>query len=115
MTGEKLIAICIVLVIAGSPFLFWLVLYFANPLSPDDLKKQIARVKRLRWVLYIAGVALGVFWIVDQMPKNYWIFGSAVISASAGLVFPDTWLKNRLARSEQMGPTAPIPSRRPCK
>jgi hypothetical protein len=112
MTQEKLSAICIVLLIATSPFFFWLILYFANPRSQDELKTQISRVKRLRWVVYFAGVALGVFWIIDHMPNHYWIFGSAVISASAGLVFPDTWLKNRLARSQALeisSPTAITP------
>ena len=35
MTQEKLSAICIVLLIATSPFFFWLILYFANPRSQD--------------------------------------------------------------------------------
>ena len=88
MTQEKLSAICIVLLIATSPFFFWLILYFANPRSQDELKTQISRVKRLRWVLYFAGVALGVFWIIDHMPNHYWIFGSAVIVLAIDRLVP---------------------------
>jgi hypothetical protein len=107
MTDEKMLAICIVLIIAASPFFFWLILYFANPQSEVALKAQISRIKQLRWITYITGVALGLFWLLDHLPNHYWIFGSAVISAPAGLVFPDRWLKNRMARSENPKGSSP--------
>jgi hypothetical protein len=107
MTDEKTLAICIVLIIQAAPFLFWLILYFANPQSRIELETQIARVKRLRWISYIAGAAFGLFWLLDQLPNHYWVFGSSVISASLGLVFPDLWLKNRLVRTEQRQTSSP--------
>lgn len=110
MSEEKLLAICIWLIVLASPFFFWLVLYIANPKSQEELRTQISRVKLLRWISYIAGVALGLLWVINQMPKNYWIFGSAVLTASLGLTFPTLWLKNRLAgvKAQTTSPPARI-------
>jgi hypothetical protein len=71
------------------------------------MKTQIARVKRLRWILYIAGVAFGLFWLIDGLTNHYWIFGSCLITASLGLEFPASWLRKRLARSEERESTLP--------
>jgi hypothetical protein len=105
---EKLLAIGIWLIIVASPFFYWLVLYIANPRSPEDLKSQIKRVKRLRWITYVAAIAFWLFCLVDHLPNHYWVFGTGVLTASLGFVFPDGWLKNRLARSEQ--PTSSSPN-----
>jgi hypothetical protein len=107
MIEEKLPLVGIWLIVQASPFFLWLVLYFANPQSQKELKTQIARVKRLRWIMYIAGVTFGLFWLIDRLPNYYWIFGSGMVTASLGLEFPAGWLRKRLARSEGMGSSFP--------
>jgi polyferredoxin len=89
--------------ICGSPYILWLIPYLANPQSPLDLRVKIARMRRLRWISYIAGVALGAFSLVEYPSGKYWIFGTFVIGASAGLEIPMGWLKKRLALSEKQG------------
>jgi hypothetical protein len=100
MSEGKILYIGIWLIIQASPFFFWLVLYLANPQSQIELRTQIARVKLLRWISYIGGIVFFLFCLIDHQPTRYWFFGSGVLTASIGLVFPDNWLKNRLARSQ---------------
>jgi hypothetical protein len=101
MTGDRLLRISIVLLIAASPLLLWLVLYLANPRSQDELRTQISRMRQLRWISYIAGIAIWIFCFVDHRFSPYWNFGTGVIGASVGLEIPAAWLKKRLARSEE--------------
>jgi len=86
------------LLICASPLVLWLVLYFADPRSQLDLTVKIARMRKLRWISYIAGVALWLFFLFEHPFGRYWNLGFAVISASVGLEIPMGWLKNRLAR-----------------
>jgi len=99
MGEEKLLRIGIVLVVVTSPFFLWLVLRVANPQSQAELRMQIARMKMLRWISYIAGLALFLILLVENPLGRYFNLGSAVLTASVGLEIPMSWLKNRLARS----------------
>ena len=89
------------LLICASPLVLWLVLYFADPRSQLDLTVKIARMKELRWISYIAGLALFLILLVENPLGRYFNLGSAVLTASVGLEIPMGWLKNRLARSEK--------------
>jgi hypothetical protein len=88
MPQEKLLRISIALIFGASPLLFWLILYPANPQSHDELIAQISRVKRLRWITYLAGIAFCLFCLVDHMSARYWSFGSGIVTASIGLEIP---------------------------
>jgi len=102
MTEEKLLRIGIGLIVVTSPFFLWLVLRIANPQSQAELRTQIARMRMLRWISYIVGLALFLILLVYPLGR-YFNLGFAVLTASVGLEIPMGWLKNRLARSEKQG------------
>ncbi|MGD0732961.1 MAG: hypothetical protein ABR956_16975 [Terracidiphilus sp.] len=107
MSEEKLLYVGIWLIIQASSFFFWLVLYFANPRSQFELKTQITRIRQLRWIAYVAGVAFGLFWLIDGLRSHYWIFGSCLVTASLGLEFPAGWLRKRMARTDAQESSLP--------
>jgi hypothetical protein len=107
MTEEKLLRISIALIVGASPLFFWLILYLANPQSQDELRTEISRIKRLRWITYLAGIAFLLFCLVDHLSARYWSFGSGIVTASIGLEIPASWLRKRLARAEQQTISSP--------
>ena len=85
MPEDKLLRMGVDLIIVASPFFYWLVLYFAGPRSQDELRTQISRIKKLRWITYNSTVAFEVL-LASRPPANHhWIVGSGVLTASIGL------------------------------
>jgi hypothetical protein len=75
--------------------------YLADRKSLEDLRAQISRIKQFRWMLYIAGMSLWLFCLLDQRFGSFWPFGTVLIGTSAGLSLPHAWVKKRLAQSEE--------------
>lgn len=101
MAEGKLLRISIALIITAFPFFVWLILYISNPRSQEELRTQIARLNRLRWISLIAGLAIFLICALNQPSGSLWNFGTNVLLAGPTLLLPDSWLKKRLARSGQ--------------
>lgn len=95
--SNKAVAIEIGSLFLVAPFIVWFALFIAVrkwTLHPEVLLPWFVR---FRWLVWSCAVVL----YVGSFGGGYHlrIFGSALIAFSAGLAFPEGWLKKHLARS----------------
>jgi hypothetical protein len=100
---SKLIVIGITsLLIIGGPFILWGALSVAVRKSSLNSRSLLWWFRGFRWVVWSCGLVLWVGYGVGYFmgrPHFLWVYPCSVATFSAGLVFPERWLK------EQISPT----------
>jgi len=88
-----------------GPFLVWGLVYATARRSPTRVNGCLKWIKVFRWVGWLAGVALSLFWFVNShaglvnTPAVFsWWFVNAFFIFQLGLSFPESWLKSERAR-----------------
>ncbi len=82
-------------VILAAPFLLWLALYATARLFSVNLRRILPVIISLHLLTYGAGVVLMLINLANNhFPGRY---AAALVACSAGLIFPETWLKRRFA------------------
>jgi hypothetical protein len=92
----KLIKIAIIAGVLLAPFVFWLFIYGLLRFSSVDPQRVKSWLRTLRWVTWIPAAALMLVAIVNHKFHYLFFYGSGLFSFSAGLSFPESWLKKRL-------------------
>src|SRR6266542_4308585 len=92
--SSKLLAIETFSVFSVLPHIIWLALYGASRRWPIHPRPVLKWLRILRWVGWGIAIPLGLLALArNQFP----IYGLAMSTFSAGLSFPESWLKRRIA------------------
>ena len=92
--NSKLLVIGITSLLIVAPFIVWGALYVAVRKSSLDLQSLVPWLRGFRWVVWSCGL---LFFIGYFAGGHYpWVYPSAVATFSAGLYFPERWLKEQL-------------------
>ena len=77
------------------PLVFWLAMYVAARWWSINWRPVLPWLKILRWVVWGCGVAL----VLTSLARNGFpvSYGLIILGFSAGLSFPETWVKRRFA------------------
>jgi hypothetical protein len=94
VTPKELNWIVVIFGIAG-PFVVWGVLYVAVRRMPSHLRLLMKRLRVLRWITWCLAIAFWLFTFVSASQLIRWSFGSAFLTFSIGLSFPQNWLKGK--------------------
>ena len=85
-----------------SPFLVWGLVYAAARRSSTRVDSLLRIIRAFRWVGYLAGIALSLFWLIgthaDMHGSFNWWAVSGFFVFQLGLSFPESWLKSERAR-----------------
>jgi hypothetical protein len=93
--ASKLLVIGITSLLVIAPFVVWGALYVAVRKWSLDLRSLLPWLRGFRWVVWSCGLLLFVgYFAGGHFP---WVYPSAVSTFSAGLYFPERWLKEQLA------------------
>lgn len=95
ISASKVLAIEICVPLIALPFIVWLALYVIGRCSSANLRPVLAWLKGLRWVTW--GVAILLLFLSmarEHFPMTY---GLAMLSFSAGLWGPQSWVTRRFA------------------
>jgi len=93
--ASRMVLIGLTSLLIIAPFVLWGVLYVAVRKWSLNLRPLIARFRAFRWVAWSCGVLL----IVGCLAGGHypWSYAIAVATFSAGLTFPESWLKRQYA------------------
>ncbi len=85
-----------------GPFLIWGPIYAAVRRSPTRIDSLLKLIRVFRWVGYLAGVVLSLFWFVGTYADTHtglrlWSF-FGFFTFQLGLAFPESWLKSKRPR-----------------
>jgi hypothetical protein len=88
-----------------GPFLVWGLVYAIARRSPTRVHSLLTGIRVFRWVGWLAGVALSLFWLVNTQAGLVnthavfsWWFVNGFFVFQLGLSFPESWLKSERAR-----------------
>ncbi len=93
--GSKLLVIGISLLLVIAPLIFWGALYVTVRKWSLDLQSLVPWLRGFRWVVWSCGLLLFIGYFAGG--HYSWVYPSAVATFSAGLYFPERWLKEQLA------------------
>ena len=94
--GAKQLATVVGATLVIAPFAIWLSFYYLAKFSSIDLHRALPWLRVLRWVTWILATPFMFAAIVNHSYHHFFVYGCGLFSFSAGLSFPETWLKNRL-------------------
>ena len=80
----------------ASPFIVWLALYVAARWGSIGLRPTLSWFRILRWVSFAAGIAFFLTYLFHGHFLGHFLdYGLAMVTLSAGLSFPERWVKRR--------------------
>lgn len=104
MRPKKIEVTLAFLVMSLMPLVIWAALGIARQVYGANLSVWLLRLRVLRWIFWIAGVAVS---FVTLVSNTHWSFsiGIGLWTFSLGLAFPQGWLKRYYARESLQSQT----------
>jgi hypothetical protein len=95
--GPKTLVLGIYLLLIVAPFIGWGALYVGVRNWSLDPQQLMSWLRGLRWLSWICAVLLfGGYVVGGHYP---WAYPIAMFTFSAGLSFPESWLKRRISEA----------------
>ena len=94
--ASKVAAIEFTSAFIALPLVFWLAMYMATRWWSINWRPVLPWLKILRWISWGCGAAL----LLTSLARNVLPaanFGAVILGFSAGLSFPESWVKRRFA------------------
>jgi hypothetical protein len=97
-----------------GPFLVWVLFYAVARRNRTRVNSFLTWIKVFRWVAWLAGIALSIFWLVKTQAGqgnthavfSWWIVNGFFVF-QLGLSFPESWLKSERARIDRLATNDP--------
>jgi hypothetical protein len=84
-------------VFLALPFVICLTLYFSARWWSVNPHKVLVWLKVVRWIAWVFGLAAVLLEFGAMSRGRYPIYGLSMMGCSAGLAFPENWVKHRFA------------------
>ena len=79
-----------------APFVLWAILYVAAQRGKSVPRSILPLLRTVRWIGWISGAATFIVGGLDVLGFHSWQYGTALVTFSIGLSFPESWAKQRL-------------------
>jgi len=94
---NKPLAIVICAILIAGPFVVWFFVYCVSKCPSVSLHRFLPLLRALRWATWAAAIALMLPAFASGAIHRAAVYGFALSSFSAGLSFPQSWLRKKLS------------------